>query len=62
MPPSGGGDTHYSVMRGSKCDLIIKQGADEKYLPTLYIEKVKGSSMTDFTTNLQEALGQITIR
>jgi predicted dehydrogenase len=59
MPPSGGGDTHYSVMRGSKCDLVIKQGAEEKYLPTLYIEKVKGSSMTDFTKNLQEALGKL---
>lgn len=59
MPPSGGGDTHYSVMRGSKCDLVIKQGAEEKYLPTLYIEKVKGSSMADFTKNLQEAMGKL---
>ena len=59
MPPSGGGDTHYSVMRGTKCDLVIKQGADEKFLPTLYIEKVKGSSMPDFTSNLKEALGKL---
>jgi predicted dehydrogenase len=59
MPPSGGGDTHYSIMRGSKCDLVIKQGADEKYLPTLYIEKVKGSSIADFTTNLKETLGKL---
>jgi len=56
MPPAGGGDTHYSVMRGTKCDLVIKQGADEKYLPTLYIEKVKGSSIADFTSKLKEAL------
>lgn len=59
MPPSGGGDTHYSVMRGTKCDLVIKQGADEKFLPTLYIEKVKGSSMPDFTSKLKEALGKL---
>ena len=59
MPPAGGGDTHYSVMRGTKCDLVIKQGADEKYLPTLYIEKVKGSSITDFTSKLKEALGKL---
>ncbi len=59
MPPAGGGDTHYSVMRGSKCDLVIKQGADEKFLPTLYIEKGKGSSMPDFTAKLKEALGKL---
>ena len=59
MPPPGGGDTHYSVMRGTKCDLVIRQGADEKFLPTLYIEKVKGLSMTDFTANLKEELGKL---
>jgi predicted dehydrogenase len=59
MPPAGGGDTHYSVMCGTKCDLVIRQGADEKFLPTLYIEKVKGSSIPDFTTKLKEALGKL---
>ncbi len=59
MPPSGGGDTHYSVLRGTKCDLVIKQGPDEKFLPTLYIEKVKGSTMPDFTSKLKDALGKL---
>jgi predicted dehydrogenase len=59
MPPAGGGDTHYSVMRGSKCDLVIKQGAEEKYAPTLYIEKVKGITLTDFTAKLKEVLGKL---
>ena len=39
--PKGTGDTHYSIMRGTTCDLIIKQGADENYKPKLYI-KVNG--------------------
>jgi predicted dehydrogenase len=59
MPPAGGGDTHYSVMRGSKCDLVIKQGADEKYAPTLYVEKVKGVTLPDFTARLKEVLGKL---
>ena len=54
--PPGGGDTHYSVMRGTQCDLVIKQGAREKFLPTLYIENVKGIAMKDFTARLQETL------
>ena len=36
--PPGAGDTHYSVMRGSKANLVIRQGAAEGWQPTLYIE------------------------
>jgi len=39
--PVGTGDTHYSIIKGSYCNLVIKQGADEKYEPVLYIEPVK---------------------
>lgn len=41
--PEGTGDTHYSIMRGTKCELIIKQGAEENYNPVLYIQPtIKG--------------------
>jgi predicted dehydrogenase len=56
MAPPGGGDTHYSVMHGTKCDLVIKQGAEDKFLPTLYIENLKDMKMNDFTAKLKEAL------
>jgi predicted dehydrogenase len=36
--PAGAGDTHYSVMRGSKVNLVIKQGAEEGFQPTLFLE------------------------
>lgn len=42
--PEGTGDTHYSIMRGSKSNLIIRQGADQGYKPILYIEPVEGKS------------------
>lgn len=38
--PEGTGDTHYSIMRGSKANLVIRQGKEQKYKPTLYIEPV----------------------
>ncbi|MBC3787445.1 putative oxidoreductase C-terminal domain-containing protein [Spirosoma utsteinense] len=41
--PDGAGDTHYSILRGTKANLIIRQGADQRYKPTLYIEPVAGS-------------------
>lgn len=37
--PEGTGDTHYSIMRGTKANLIIKQGAEQQYKPALYIEE-----------------------
>ncbi len=36
--PEGGGDTHFSVMRGSKSSLIIRQGKEEGFIPELFIE------------------------
>lgn len=36
--PEGAGDTHYSIMKGTKANLIIRQGKEEQYKPTLYIE------------------------
>ena len=46
-------------MHGTKCDLIIKQGAQEKYLPTLYIENVKGITFNDFTAKLKQVLATL---
>lgn len=54
--PPGGGDTHYSVMRGTGCDLVIRQGAEEKYIPVLYAENIKEGSVNDFTIKLQQAV------
>jgi predicted dehydrogenase len=37
--PPGVQDTHYSILRGTRANLVIRQGAEQKYLPTLYVEK-----------------------
>jgi len=36
--PPGAGDTHHSVLRGTRTELAIRQGAAQGWLPTLYIE------------------------
>jgi len=38
QPPAGAGDTHYSLMRGTRASLIIEQGEAEGYKPVLYVE------------------------
>ena len=54
--PEGTGDTHQSIMRGSKSDLIIKQGDAENYKPTLYVVSKRGEN---FESNLNNALETI---
>lgn len=36
--PAGAGDTHYSLMRGTRSSLIIQQGEAEGFKPVLYVE------------------------
>jgi hypothetical protein len=38
--PPGGNDTYYSMMRGTRANLVIRQGTEQQYKPTLYIEPV----------------------
>jgi len=53
--PEGAGDTHYSIMRGTKCNLIIEQGEKEGYKPQLYIHPVV-DDLDEFTANLESAV------
>lgn len=41
--PDGSGDTYYALMKGTKADLEIKQGAEENYQTTLYIVPIDKS-------------------
>lgn len=54
--PTGAGDTHYSTMRGTKANLIIRQGQAENYRPTLYVEPVSGVKPGEAEAALKAAL------
>jgi len=43
--PEGAGDTHYSIVRGTKANLVIRQGAEQGYKPTLYVESLAVTEM-----------------
>lgn len=36
--PPGAGDTHFSITRGTKANVVIQQGSAEHYRPELYVE------------------------
>lgn len=57
--PEGGGDTHFSIMRGSKADLIIRQGKEENYRPELYVRPNANALTAEFEKALQAAIEKL---
>lgn len=57
--PEGAKDTHFSVMRGTKANLVIKQDKEQQYIPTLYVEPVKGTTPDDLETALKDAIAEL---
>lgn len=55
----GTGDTHYSSMRGTKSNLIIKQGVEENFKPTLYVEPKTG---VNFESTINSALQTVIVK
>lgn len=53
--PEGSADTHYSMMRGTKANLIIRQGKEENYRPALYVELI-GSDLSNLEKAVKETL------
>ncbi len=59
MAPEGAGDTHYSIMKGSNADVIIRQGAEQGYKPMLYVAKKSGVSDEEFEKVLKESIAKL---
>jgi len=53
-----GGDTHYSIMRGTRANLIIRQGKEENYKPVLYIEQLE----SDKNYNIEDEFKKISAK
>lgn len=56
--PDGGGDTHYSLIRGTRANLEIRQGADQDYQPELYILPAD-STQQDFHQIAREQIARL---
>jgi predicted dehydrogenase len=56
--PEGTGDTHYSIMRGTRCNLVIRQNKEQGYKPVLYVEMNPEVDPAIFEKDLQTAMNQ----
>ena len=54
----GTGDTHFSVVKGSKANVEIRQGAEQGYKPMLYVVN-KGDDDAEFEATLRKALKSV---
>ncbi|MGE4585980.1 MAG: putative oxidoreductase C-terminal domain-containing protein [Mangrovibacterium sp.] len=54
--PDGTGDMHYSVMRGTRCKLIVRQGAEENYRPSVYVQFTAEDAPETFGRELKQAV------
>lgn len=57
--PEGAGDTHFSIMRGSRSNLVIRQGAEQNYIPVLYIEPSANIDFNKYDKVLKKAINEI---
>jgi hypothetical protein len=56
--PEGAGDSHFCVMHGKLCDVLIQQKKEEGYKPTVYIEATGATDLAAFEANLKKAVEQ----
>ncbi|MEX2512798.1 MAG: putative oxidoreductase C-terminal domain-containing protein [Cyclobacteriaceae bacterium] len=54
IAPEGSADTHYSIMRGTNANLVIRQNKEENYTPELYVEPVEGVELEKFEETINE--------
>lgn len=57
--PEGAGDTYYSLLKGTKANLEIKQGAEENWKATLYVWPVNSKDTNDLSRALNDAIKDI---
>ena len=54
--PAGAGDTHFSVMRGTRANLVIRQGEAESWQPALFVEPAGSVDRAALDRALEQAL------
>jgi len=57
-----GGDTHYSIIRGTKANLVVRQDLEQDFKATLYVEPHGHADGGTFETILQDALEMLSGR
>ncbi len=59
LAPQGAGDTHHSLFKGSRANVIIRQGKQQDYKPEVYVEPAQGADAGKLVASLQKAVAKL---
>jgi predicted dehydrogenase len=59
--PPGAGDTLYALVRGTRCQLLIKQGAEQNYKTALYVQNSSPATAGHFEQDLHAAVAKLRV-
>lgn len=57
--PGGPGDTHFSLIRGTKAHVFIRQGPEQNYRAQLYVEPAPGADRSALERALRAAMARL---
>jgi hypothetical protein len=57
--PPGAGDTFFALVRGTRCNLLIQQGAEQNYKPALYVQPGASAVTAHFEQTLRAAITKL---
>jgi predicted dehydrogenase len=57
--PPGASDTLHALLRGTRCQLLIQQGAEQNYKPSLYVQNPSTPDTNRFEPTLQAAVSKL---
>lgn len=60
-PPKGTSDTYYSILRGGKTNLVIRQGNEQQYQPVLYLEPAANINIDAWQAMVKKGMDQINV-
>ncbi len=59
VAPEGGGDTHYSLVRGTRANIVIHQGAEQGFKPVIYIVSTGEMANVEFKDLVCKAVAHL---
>ncbi len=59
--PPGAADTHYALVRGTRCNLLIQPGAKQNHSPVLYIEDTTRTPGAQFEQAVRAAVAKLNV-
>lgn len=59
MPPAGSGDTGFSVMRGSRGSVSIRQNKDTGFKPAMFVKMAEGQDKAAYSAELERVIAEL---